>query len=359
MAATPIIVLAISHAKALLKRAARAFSPREAVARARCVVAEAEIALASRDLCWAPKVLGATQSILEEHGDWVNAAHVRHIEVRCLLLIGCMDEAKTPSRSWIQHCCRRRGAPLMSWRSRGLRCGAFGPRSHATLSRAHRAAKKARVPALVAEVESAWLALRTPAARLIARGDERPLLLEEMQDLLTSNALIVDACRYAVRQRKTVKSLTGRPVLFTLTRVLAEAWPNDVSRCDLLARTFQTKHVDEAHRARLHVEIGRLRRALQPLAEVTATDHGFVLSSRSTRKTVVLARPVEEKHATVLAFLADGELWSSSALALALGASQRTVQRAGAALHHADAAGFHDDIVNPCTVARRLGFKDI
>ncbi len=158
--------------------------------------------------------------------------------------------------------------------------------------------------------------------------EERPLLLEEVETVLASNALIVDACRYAVRQRNMVVSLARRPVLFTLARTLAESWPKDVSRGDLLARTFRAKHVDESHRARLRVEIGRLRQALQPLADVTATKDGFVLSSRSTRTIVVLARPVEEQHATVLALLADGELWSSSALALALGASQRTVQRA-------------------------------
>ena len=46
------------------------------------------------------------------------------------------------------------------------------------------------------------------------------------------------------------------------------------------------------------------------------------------REVVVLAPPRDEPHAAVLALLADGESWSSSALALALGASPRTVQRA-------------------------------
>ena len=96
----------------------------------------------------------------------------------------------------------------------------------------------------------------------------------------------------------------------------------------LLARAFGARHADESHRARLRVEIGRLRRLLRPLARVSATKQGFALSPRGTRQVVVLARPVEEEHAAVLAFLADGEAWSSSALSLALGTGQRTVQRA-------------------------------
>src|SRR5205814_236380 len=91
---------------------------------------------------------------------------------------------------------------------------------------------------------------------------------------------------------------------------------------------FGARFVDESHRARLRVEIGRLRRMLRPLTTITATRRGFALKPRSRSEVVVLARPVEEEHGAVLAFLADGESWSSSALALALGASQRTVQRA-------------------------------
>jgi DNA-binding transcriptional ArsR family regulator len=131
-----------------------------------------------------------------------------------------------------------------------------------------------------------------------------------------------------VRDTRTVVPLTTRPVLFTLARMLAEAWPADVPRRTLITLAFRTKFFDETHRARLRVEIGRLRTMLRALADVTATGQGFVLVPRRAREVVVLARPLEEKHAAVLAFLADGESWSSSALALALGASQRTVQRA-------------------------------
>ena len=200
--------------------------------------------------------------------------------------------------------------------------------ARAALARAEVAAHQARIPALIAEVENASRILNTPAARLIARGDERLLLLEDVEALLASKAIVVDGCRNLVRHRDTVVSLARRPVLFALARALGEAWPGDVPRDVLLARAFGARFVDESHRARLRVEIGRLRRLLRSLAGVSATKRGFALVPRRRREVVVLARPVEEEHADVLAFLTDGESWSSSALALALGISQRTVQRA-------------------------------
>jgi DNA-binding transcriptional ArsR family regulator len=146
--------------------------------------------------------------------------------------------------------------------------------------------------------------------------------------LVASKAFVVDACHHVVRNAGTVVSLIRRPVLFALARALGEAWPGDVPRDLLLARAFGAKLADQSHRARLRVEIGRLRRVLRTLAGVAATKRGFALAPRRAREVVVLARPVDEENAAVLAFLADGESWSSSALALALGASQRTVQRA-------------------------------
>jgi len=317
------------RAKNLLRRAARAFGQREAVARARCIVAEAEIALASRDLGWPATALAAARATLEEHGDRANAAYARHLEVRRLLLIGRLDEAERtlaaldptpfPPASRTAHELVVAGIAM-----RRLRTKAAG----AALARAERAAGSVRIPALTAEVESASRVLNTPAARLIARGEERLLRLEEVEALLASKALIVDACRRVVRDASTVVSLARRPVLFALARTLGEAWPTDVPRDILVARAFGAKNADESFRARLRVEVGRLRAALRKLAGPAATKRGFALAPRRAREVVVLAPPVEGEHAAVLAFLADGESWSSSALALALGASQRTVQRA-------------------------------
>jgi len=317
------------RARTLLRSAARSFGAKEPMARARCAVAEAEIALVSRDLGWPTKALEAARATLEEHGDRVNAAHARHLQVRRLVLIGRLDEAEhalggldavpLPPSSRAAHELVLAGIAM-----RRLQCKA----AHAAIERAAQAARVAGIAALTAEVESAAAMLRAPAARLIAKGEAKPLLLEEVEAVLASGAFVVDELRHVVRGADREVPLATRPVLFMLARVLAEAWPGDASRDELVARAFRAKHADESYRARLRVEIGRLRTALRGIADVNATPSGFALKVRGARNVLVLARPVEEKHAPVLAFLADGELWSSSALALALGTSQRTVQRA-------------------------------
>jgi DNA-binding winged helix-turn-helix (wHTH) protein len=306
-----------SRAKELLRNAARAFGPKEPVARARCIVAEAEIALASRDLSGPVKMLDAARSTLEAYGDRLNAGFARYLEVRQLLLIGRLDEAERmlagldpslfPPATRTFHELVVAGIAMRRLRTKEAR---------AALARAERAAHQAGIPALIAEVESASRILNTPAARLIARGEERLLLLEDVEALLASKAIVVDACRNLVRHVNNVVSLTRRPVLFAIARALGEAWPGDVPRNLLLARAFGARFVDESHRARLRVEIGRLRRMLRSVAGISATRRGFALVPQRGNEVVVLARPVEEEHADVLALLTDGESWSSSALAL-------------------------------------------
>ena len=323
----------LHRARALLRRAARLFGSREAMARARCVVAEAEIALVTRDLGWSPRALDSARETLERHGDHVNAALARHLVARRLLLTGQVDDAERaladldpdpfPAASRAAHELVVAGIAMRRIRTRDARDA---------LARASRAARDAGIPALVAEVESASLALESPAARLVSGDDERLLVLEDVEAMFASSALVVDACRNAVRHAGTVVPLATRPVLFALVRVLGEAWPGDVARDALLARAFGARHADDSHRARLRVEVGRLRALLRPLAGVRATTRGFALAPHVAREVLVLARPVEEQHAAVLALLADGEAWSSSALALALGTSQRTVLRGLGAL---------------------------
>ena len=318
-----------ARARVLLRRAARAYGPREALSRARCVVAEAEIALASRDLNWSSKSLSAARVILDAHGDRVNAAYAQYLEIRRLLLIGRLDEAEQalgrldpdtlPPPLRVAHELVIAGIAV-----RRVRAGS----ARIALARAARAARQAAIPALAAEVEAASLVLTTPAARLIVRGTQRDLRLGEVEALLSSGTLVVDACRFSVRQAGTALELARRPVLFTLARLLAEAWPADVPRETLVARAFRAKRADETYRARLRVEVGRLRRVLRTLADVVATAQGFAILPRRAQEIVVLARPLEDEHGAVLALLADGESWSSSALALALGSSPRTVQRA-------------------------------
>jgi len=331
------------RAKTLLRRAARAFSPHETMARARCAVAEAEIALVARDLGEPTQALAAARATLEAHGDHANAAHARYLQARRLLLIGRLDDAERALAeldSAVLPPASRASCELVvaGIAIRRLRTTV----ARAALVRAKQASRLAGIPALMAEVQNAFRVLELPAARLIAHADERFLPLDEIEVLLTSTAFVGDACRYVVRDARSTISLERRPVLFALARALAEAWPGDVPRATLIAQAFRTKHADESHRARLRVEVGRLRTLLRTMADISATRHGFTLAPRRASEVAVLARPVDDAHAAVLALLADGEAWSSSALALALGTSQRSVQRALdvlAAAHKVDSFG--------------------
>jgi tetratricopeptide (TPR) repeat protein len=323
----------LARAKELLRSAARAFGPKEQIARARCVVAEAEIALVSRDLGSRTQTLETARAILEAHGDRANAAHAGYLEARMLLLIGRLDEAERtldgldadalPPASRVGYELVAAGIAMRRIRTASARVA---------LDRAARDAKEAGIPALTAEVDRTSRALDAPAARLVSRGEDRLLGLEEVESLFASDVLIIDACRNVVRVGATVVQLAGRPVLFALARALAEAWPEDLSRGTLIARAFRGRDADESHRARLRVEIGRLRKVLKSVAGLDSTKRGFALRPFASRPVAVLAPPVEGKHAAVLALLADGEAWSSSALALAIGVNARTILRALEAL---------------------------
>lgn len=318
----------LARARELLRSAAHAFGAREAVARARCVVAEAEIALVSRDLAWQPKALGAARATLEAHGDLLNAAHARHLEARRLLLLGRLDQAEAllcaanpgPLPPALQ---AAQDLALAGIAMRRLQSGA----ARAALLRAAHAARQAGIHGLMAEIEETSRALNAPAARLLSRGEERLLRLDEIEALLASDMVLVDACRFALRSGGASVALASRPVLFTLARMLAESWPLDVPRHALIAGAFRGKQADESYRARLRVEIGRLRSAIAGVAEVMATRDGFLLAPPGGREVALLLPPADGQHGPLLALLSDGEAWSSSALSIALGASARTVQR--------------------------------
>lgn len=317
-----------ARAKILLRRAGRAFGPKEAIARARCVVAEAEVALAARDLAWPEKALETARDILTTHGDLVNAAHARYLELRRHLLLGWLDAGETlladlkprnlPPALRATHDLLVAGIALRRLQTRPAKVA---------LARAVKAATESHIPALIAEVELAARMLAAPAARRVTPAPEKLLSLAEVEKLLGSGALVIDACRHQVVRGKTTIPLSRRPVLFALAQALGEAAPSGVARDMLIARAFGGKHADESHRARLRVEMARLRALLRGVAGIHATAEGFALVASGRRPVIVLARPLEEKHAGVLAFLSDGESWSSSALALALGVSQRSVQR--------------------------------
>lgn len=313
-------------ARTLLRRAARTFGAHEPMERARCRVAEAEVALASRELNWPIAPLEQAAQVLHSHGDRLNAAHARYLLIRRALLIGQFDQAHAalaelepeslPAPLRAVHWLIASGIAV-----RRLQAG----EARSALRKAAEAAAASGIPALRAEVDQAARALEAPAARQVGHQHTRLLSLDEVESLLHSGALVVDACR----NRIGGLSLGSRPVLFALARTLAEAWPGDVTRTELIGRVFRTRQPDETHRARLRVEIGRLRRLLRSLAGIESTPRGYRLVAANP---VVLAPPLEDANAEVLALLSDGQAWSSSALALALDTSQRSVQRALEAL---------------------------
>jgi hypothetical protein len=317
------------RARELLRRAARGFGAHEQVARARCVVAEAEVALAMRDLRGSTRTLTAAIASLEAHADRANAQQARLILARRWLLLGRLGDAE----SALAYLDGQRLPPTLATvlalasAELALRSLRVGP-ARAAMTQAHEAAAVAGIPALTAEVAEARASLDRPAACRIVAGVEHALTLDEVASVLTSGELVVDACRRRLQRGTRSRSLARRPVLFELLRALAEASPGEVDRRLLIARVFRTRRPDESHRARLRVEVGRLRALVYGLAQIEATARGYVLRSRDDRPMSVLAPPIAGEQASLLALLADGTAWSTSALALALGASQRTIQRA-------------------------------
>ena len=347
-------------ARELLRRAAKGFGAHEELARARCVVAEAEVALALRDLNGPPHALVAAAAALAVRGDRANALQARLIAARQWLLMGRLGEAAAllatidlqepgmpPALAAVA------GLTLAELALRSLRVAA----ARDALAQAREAAARARVPALLAEVDEALAAMQRPAARRLLPGDgdgdgggvarEQLLRLDDVAALLASDVLVVDACRHRLGSgwvgaqegsgaAPTWLSLARRPILFALAYDLAQAWPGDAERDALIASAFRARHPDETHRARLRVELGRLRALVKPWARIESTARGFALrpldGRDGGRAVVVLAPPIAGEQASLLALLADGAAWSTSALALALGNSQRTVQRALAEL---------------------------
>ncbi len=318
----------LARADELLKRAARGFEPNESLARARTIAARAEVLFAARDLAPVRDAKEAL-AVLERHGDRVNALHMRLLSVRRGLLLGNVDEADTALADLDLGSAPPMLAAIGELASADVALRRIRPRrARVHLTRALEDARRSRIPALVSEVEHAFGMLDAPAARAVSEGTERALTLFEVERLLASRALIVDSCRRVVRAPGSVARLHTRPVLFALAHTLAAAWPTAAERQELLRQAFGARRADESHRARLRVEIGRLRRALSDVAAIHAAPGGFLLVPHRARRVVILLPPVGSDAAALLALLSDGQAWATSALALALGTSQRSVQRA-------------------------------
>ncbi|MDG0856886.1 helix-turn-helix domain-containing protein [Roseateles puraquae] len=328
----------LARAQDLLKRAARGFGPQEPLAQARCTVAEAEVALALRNLAQAPAARAAlanAQSVLAQRGDIANAAHARLIAARRALLMGHLQAAAdglaTLDATALAPQQRALAALVrLELALRGLQLD----QARQALAQAQTAARQAGIPALQAEVADAGAVLDRVAARrwLPASQQWQPLRLADVATLLSDPDLVVDGCRHALHAGTWRLSLARRPVLFTLLQGLAEAWPQAATREHLIERAFRLNPPDDSHRARLRVEIGRLRRLVAPVVGIEATPQGFALQLRPGQSLALLAPPLASTLDAVTALLADGAAWSTSALALATGESQRQLQRSLAEL---------------------------
>ena len=328
------------RARKLLRRAARRFGARERLSRLRCQVAEAEVALAARDLSRPVRALDNAARQLDALGDRANALHARLVAARRHLLVGELDGAVRMLAA-VDDAASTAPPSLMArielTRAEIALRRVLASNATAALGRAHAAAVAAGIPALISEIARARRDLAAPAARLIRGGIVRPVRLDEVEALFASRDLVVDGCRRVVRGPERSVTLARRPVLFALACALAEAWPDDIPRDRLIERAFQARAANESHRARLRVELSRLRAAVRPFARIVATPRGFALAPINAPAVVVLAPPIDGPAGAILALLDGGESWSTSALATALGTSRRTVQRSLRQLEEATA----------------------
>ena len=313
-------------AQDLLRRAERVLPSGEPI-RARVLAARGEVALASRDLALAGRLLEAAEAAL---ADRVNRMFVRLLRARRLLLLGRVEQAWDLARVDV-----RSAPPTLRVHAELMRADVAVRRLHAlearaAIARARTAARSAALPVLSAQVERAAADLQAPVARLVRRETTTLASLTDVAALGRDTALVIDACRRELRLRERMLSLAKRPVLFALVRALGEAAPLGRSRALLIEQAFGVRRTTESLRARLRVEIGRLRRALAPFrVAIDSTPDGFALGAE---RVVVVLPPEDGEASLLLALLRDGEAWSSSALAIASGLGQRAVQRALAEL---------------------------
>ncbi len=315
----------LARARALLRQAHKAFGRNEGVARARCVVADAEIGLALRELEGASTALLAAARRLEAAHDSANALQAWLIVARRALLLGRGADAAAA----LDHVQGQPLPPALAAMAALTRATLAArtlqiPLAQQGVREATLAAQQSGIAALQKEVAQAGAELRKPAARCTGEVLDLP----QVRALLDGPHCVVDGCRRGVWNAGRWQPLARRPLLFTLLRAVGTAWPEAASRDALIASVFRTRHGDDTHRVRLRVEIGRLRKLLPEGVTVTSTSDGYRLEVAEGRRVAVLDPPFDDASAAVAALLADGAAWSSSALALALGISQRGAQRA-------------------------------
>jgi tetratricopeptide (TPR) repeat protein len=325
-------------AKAQLRSALRALGPEGGLLRARCLAAEAEIALALGDLRWSAEPVARAVAELQAAGDARNAAYLQLVAARAALRLGRPADAERLLRD----ARFARAAPLERAFAELVRVELAAKRGDpdlltSSLASAVAAAQRAAIPALISEVARIRDQYEGPSVVITSRGKARTASFSEVCVLRRSADVVIDGRGREVRSSGECVPFARRPVLFEVLRVLAEAWPGTVPRDALIARAFGARRPNESHRIRLRVEVGRLRKVVPPRLGVVALGPGYALSAAGE---VILVMPLEESSASrLLSLLQGGDSWSTSSLALALDVSERTVQRSLGELQSAGKVG--------------------
>ncbi|MFY0533958.1 HTH domain-containing protein [Nannocystis pusilla] len=295
-------------------------------ARARAALVEVE--LGSGAPAQAARTARAAADALERLGDARNAAMQRLVLARAEVLLGRLNEARRAVEAVLVGDLGPDLRAVASLVQAEIAVRALHPSdARAALARAREAMARAPHQLLARTVEALEQELARPIASIWRAGATVEADLFAIESLSRGPVLLVDACRRLALAGRVTIPLARRPVLFALLLELARAWPAAVARDDLAARAFAVRRVNASHRARLRVELGRLRKLMDGLAAApVASEDGYVLASE--RDVAVLLPPTDDEAARLGLLLGDGAAWSAQALAEHAGVSRRTAQRA-------------------------------
>jgi tetratricopeptide (TPR) repeat protein len=311
--------------KSLLRAVSVADDPRT-LARARAALAE--IALTTGDPAVAARDARASADELEALDDARNASMQRLVLARALVLLGRLGEARQVVDEVLSDDLAPDVFAVASLAQAEIAVRALAALdAREALARARRALEQAPHSLLSRAIQCVERELSLPVARLVRAGVSASADLFAIEESCRGHVLLVDACRRLALGGRATIPLARRPVLFALLLALAHAWPGSVARDELISRAFEVRRINPSHRARLRVEIGRLRGVLEGLAaEPTATPDGYALASE--RPVVILLPLSDDEAARVALLLGDGASWSAQGLAEHAGVSRRTAQRA-------------------------------
>ncbi|PCC68517.1 HTH domain-containing protein [Nannocystis exedens] len=295
-------------------------------ARARAALVEVELGSGAPALAAREARLAA--DALERLGDPRNAAMQRLVLARAEVLLGRLNEARRAVEAVLAGDLGPDLRAVASLVQAEIAVRALAPTdARSALARAREAMAHAPHQLLARTVEALEQELARPLASVWRAGVTTEADLFAIEALSRGHLLLVDACRRLALGGRVTIPLARRPVLFALLLELARAWPAAVARDLLAARAFSVRRVNDSHRARLRVEIGRLRKLMDGLAAApVASDDGYLLASQ--RDVAVLLPPTDDEAARLGLLLGDGAAWSAQALAEHAGVSRRTAQRA-------------------------------